>query len=590
VSRPVETISVPVGSAKDPAPALQRQASEPGPRAVHTRVPVEVSVGKTSPAGALARRVLTAAPITAVTQPGSSQRCTSPQLGQRSKGTWKSEQEEQRVWCATKPNSAPLPVERNVAKPPQVKPGMCLAEWSASSQLTPRPGPQARLSPTRSRRIMRPRSALRSIQEAAEAFAGLEVAAPAVAHAPAGPEETPAVRTPISALAASGTAGEGATTAIEAAVQENATPAPMEPMVLNRQADRPRLQGGSGGVETPPRKALFSWAAALEQGIGAIDATSTADVHKPWKPGPMPEATFVEAARLEVPLLQRSGGCTLPLAGATAFSWVNQENHLVLPLSQHKVLVAVFDGHGRDPTMAARRARFTFEHQATACAGKLSPQPAEWLRTLFEIVHEELVGDEALAGPTGASVAAAIVDAAAQTATIAHVGDSKLMVANRWGVIEFETVQHFADPAAAAVAREAVSCHAEPRVELGGLAACCRAPPRGASSPGLWVTHTLNDWEEQAVGVRVVPFITSAVPLSHESALVAASGMVWEELRKEVVAHHAQSVGAGPEASALSVLRQARSQHLHRGDSETWQTLGATASSPAAVVVRGGSL
>jgi len=267
---------------------------------------------------------------------------------------------------------------------------------------------------------------------------------------------------------------------------------------------------------------------------------------------------------------------------------------VVVELSSKRALVAVFDGHGHDAALAARRARASFEQQAPACLERLGGRPAEGLQRLFETVHEELLSDEALAATTGVSVAAALVDAVSQTVTIAHVGDPKVVIASRSGAVEFETVQHFADAAAVAAAQGAAGGRMErPPERTGGLAARCRSPGRGGRT-GLWVAHALGDWEDCSAGVRRVPSISRGVPLGPESVLVAASGAVWDRIGKEAAMHYASTPSTSTEASALAILRQVRREQSRAGQTASqdgaWQSASSSTGSLAVVIVRGHSL
>lgn len=619
---PVEAVAVRVSpirgrpAAQPSQPLMQRHASDPGLLSVKPKVATEVHVTPVSAASRLAPgasrpsvvpaspRLRPAAPKAAAAAPvepvarGAAQPLCAEKL-QEVQRPPEVQQQEPRVELSPpsgrrdspRPSQlegsrslspSPLSMEMSLAKAASVKPGMCLAEWSAAREVAARQAQQARASPTKSRKLIRPRSRLKAIEEAAAEAAQLE----ASQKGKAAEESTTTV------------SDEEATTRGDDDEAEEASHSPAEPQdaafsvgsATSEQTMAEALEAVSEQrTTTPPPSdrgnSPAGWMSALEKDLAGTDPDDL-DVLKSLK-----WAAEAEVSRPEPPLVQRAGGCSLPPLGSFPLDWVNQDNHLIFELSPQRVLVAIFDGHGENAARAARRARFAFEQEAAAFKDQPLSRPAEGLRNLFSAAHSKLVQEEAFEPFAGVSCAAAVVDATTQTATIANVGDAKVIVANRWGVVEFETVQHFADPVAVAVAQGKAGFDLELLDEIGGIAACCRPPRSG--TVGLWVEHALKAWKECTMGVRAVPYITPAVPLSPDSALVVLSGAVSEMIGKEAVIHSASMTGTTPEAAALSLLQQARREQSTArhpdADSGEKQPLLSSNSNFMAVIVRGGA-
>lgn len=362
-----------------------RLSSESGLRCRQPKVATEVLVTPVGPAKPAAAQTPAAQPRRIAVQPvvaaaaagGLSKRTSLPLFAQQltevcchrqqplSPGLHSGRRECQALGLQARSLSPrPVAAERAPAK----KPGMCLAEWSAARQLTPRPDSptaacrtrqrqQARLSPSRASKILRPCSRLKSIKEATEASqleaakVGLEEAPTVSVSVSAGSEESPDDEEP--------DVGEPEASPTEP--QEARSPGGGFCLRGEPAARESSQEVSTSNCETemltPPPSAKcvwntpFGWAAALDQGGGTEGGAcgSDSDVLKPWK-----WATQPEALRPEPALSQRTGGCSLPPVGASTLGWANQENHLIVHLSLQTVLVAVFDGHGENAALAAR--------------------------------------------------------------------------------------------------------------------------------------------------------------------------------------------------------------------------------------------
>lgn len=455
-----------------------------------------------------------------------------------------------------------LSPEPGQAKPGAVKPGMCLAQWSAAGHAGPRAGPQPRASPS-PRPRMRPRSTLRAIEETnSEADGLLESSNGALTKATSEDEDH-----------------------VDFGHDEKKCHVTVEAVVTQQPC-------ASASQATPPRRVLFGHGnqqdASNGHGVGwrqdqAFEGLSPFLADLLDAECDLDEATCGTTASIGRLLgggIAGCGaaGCTLPLMGLAASGWVNQENHLVMSLGPQQVFIAVFDGHGGEGPIAARRARFLFEQQApSTCGGLSGVAVARGMFELFQHVHKVLTNDEGLVGTIcGVAVAAATIDMAGQTATTAHVGDCRLLAAAGNGNVIFESTQHFAEPDAAAIAS---GCRAGQQIELSGLSARCSTPPRGigAAGRGPWAMHPLGDWKEAALGVRATPSIGQDLPLGPGGVLLAATGAVWERLPCQALLKQAAAADT-PEAGALAVVQQARHLRRFHGD--------AGAANLLAVVVR----
>merc|ERR1712151_1311334 len=71
-------------------------------------------------------------------------------------------------------------------------------------------------------------------------------------------------------------------------------------------------------------------------------------------------------------------------------SWPNQDVHLVVPITSDLMLVAIFDGHGREGHRSASRVRSLFEQNASLLAMTEGEALLEVFRSLFRYAQRDL--------------------------------------------------------------------------------------------------------------------------------------------------------------------------------------------------------
>lgn len=215
-------------------------------------------------------------------------------------------------------------------------------------------------------------------------------------------------------------------------------------------------------------------------------------------------------------------------------------------------MVAVFDGHGINGHRAANRARELCAEAARsvlAFAAVEGQLPAA-LRWLFGHVHERFT-QEGFCQSSGTTCTAAVIDPNSEEVTVAHVGDSKLIITRR-NKIEFVTQDHDID--AEDIERISGAGGEVWELELPDSKFMRRVVIKGTSGPGLAISRALGDVDAHSVGVLWEPAIESKLPFSRGSALVIASDGVWDALPLDVASLHvAASSCAVTAAHALVV-------------------------------------
>eukprot|EP00928_Gymnodinium_smaydae_P060024 TRINITY_DN4356_c0_g2_i3.p1 TRINITY_DN4356_c0_g2~~TRINITY_DN4356_c0_g2_i3.p1 ORF type:complete len:719 (-),score=121.16 TRINITY_DN4356_c0_g2_i3:1928-3973(-) len=227
-----------------------------------------------------------------------------------------------------------------------------------------------------------------------------------------------------------------------------------------------------------------------------------------------------------VPLRFFAGTYTVQGQKPNMPKWVNQDRSLVLSIGRGRLFVGVFDGHGTNGQRASERAKGLFEAWAPALASMPRGQlPAE-LSRCFREAHETLQR-EGLAHFAGTTATVALLDAAAGVMTVAHVGDSTLLVASGTEV-EFSTREHRVD---AETERRVLARGGEVRTTRGAAypqdGPTRRICGRGTELPGLAMARSLGDAQAHALGALCEPDISS-VPLDSGALVVLASDGVWD--------------------------------------------------------------
>jgi len=207
-------------------------------------------------------------------------------------------------------------------------------------------------------------------------------------------------------------------------------------------------------------------------------------------------------------------------------------------LASGRLLVAVFDGHGVQGHRAAQRARELFEENARsliapAAAGAPRELPAA-LNWLFFHVHK-CFEREGFCQASGTTCTTAVIDPGSETVTVAHVGDSKLVIGNG-GRVVFETVDHDID--AEDIRRINDSGGEVFELQLANGKKVRRAVVQGTSGPGLSISRALGDLDAHCIGVLCEPVVHAGLPFPLGSVLVAASDGVWDVISKETAVSH----------------------------------------------------
>merc|ERR1719148_39086 len=121
--------------------------------------------------------------------------------------------------------------------------------------------------------------------------------------------------------------------------------------------------------------------------------------------------------------------------------WVNQDEHLVMPLAENIMMAAAFDGHGVMGHFLSSFAKNVFEQYAKDLIDNQGLEASDALTCLFRLAHTALEDERDLAWLSGTTAAVAIVDANRGTATVAHVGDSRVLLL-QGSEVAFQTEDH----------------------------------------------------------------------------------------------------------------------------------------------------
>lgn len=245
-------------------------------------------------------------------------------------------------------------------------------------------------------------------------------------------------------------------------------------------------------------------------------------------PTPNPSVGTVGGFQASGSRPQRLVACSATLKGYKQRSpeCPNQDSKLVMDLGSGRLLAAIFDGHGQNGHVVSNRGREVFEQHAQRLAAA-SPQDMGRVLAAGFADAQQVVMRENLAMLSGSTATVALIDIVAKRATVASVGDSKLVVATAEGVA-FETSDHRIDDTSAAT----IAKHGgEVRVVDGAK----RIFLRGEDFPGLAMSRSLGDAEAASVGLSSVPDVQE-VPLAPGWVVVLASDGVWDMLSAKAVA------------------------------------------------------
>lgn len=228
-------------------------------------------------------------------------------------------------------------------------------------------------------------------------------------------------------------------------------------------------------------------------------------------------------------------------------TWTNQDALLTMDLPGGRLLACVFDGHGEQGHRASARARELFESLAPSL---LVPGcGSDQFRQLFLTVHASLT-QEPWCRVAGTTAACALIDASKKTATLAHVGDSGILLVQD-GVVVHASSDHKFDPDSE---RRINASGGEVRFQEGGRRVFVRGSPR----PGLACSRSLGDTLLSQVGVIAEPDVTQPLPFLPGSSIIIASDGVWDMVPPNVAAQ--VSCSADAQSFATSLAKVARTK------------------------------
>lgn len=234
----------------------------------------------------------------------------------------------------------------------------------------------------------------------------------------------------------------------------------------------------------------------------------------------------------------------------------NQDSHLIVDgLGDGKLLVGVFDGHGREGHRISNRATEIIGQHAQGMARLSIQELSEELVRIFSMTHSVLE-EEGYARWSGTTATLALVSLQTGVAVVAHVGDSTLMICNGANV-EFVSRDHRIEDAEE---QRILESGGEVRTAIISGVTARRVYLPGKTLPGLAMSRALGDVEAHALGVTSVPDI-QCVPFNVSSTLVVASDGVWDRFPANQVAdfvarNHAQRASA----LAMGMVAEARTR------------------------------
>jgi serine/threonine protein phosphatase PrpC len=180
---------------------------------------------------------------------------------------------------------------------------------------------------------------------------------------------------------------------------------------------------------------------------------------------------------------------------------------------------------------------------------------------LFSHLHETLVA-ESLAYYSGTTATIALIDANTGIATVAHAGDSTLMVASGRDV-DFVSHDHKVE---GEDRLRVLARGGEVRETVHGGVVTARVCSPGSNLPGLAMARALGDQEAHALGVICKPEICT-VPFRPNSVLVVASDGVWDKATQKDVALYLDSgVARDVQAAARGIVARSREMYRPEGD------------------------
>jgi len=270
----------------------------------------------------------------------------------------------------------------------------------------------------------------------------------------------------------------------------------------------------------------------------------------------------------------RRAACSLTVGASSACGakpkwptrWICQDTHLVFALPDNQLLVAVFDGHGEHGHHVSGQVRRIFEQQVHTISTDSKGAEAA-LPRIFAMCQAALERSEDMCGLSGTTATVALIDAGRERVTVAHVGDSTLIVA-RDGSLVFATRDH--KPDLETEERRITACGGVVRGCVPGqerqLGYAKRVFVKDKGYPGLAISRALGDLVANRLGVLSDPEI-SCGPFKPGDALVLASDGLWDVMSRDRVAAQVASFAVDdPDSAARSFVMTARGRWPAGGD------------------------
>jgi len=251
------------------------------------------------------------------------------------------------------------------------------------------------------------------------------------------------------------------------------------------------------------------------------------------------------------------GASTLQGAKQSFPRWVNQDTHLVLQMNRGRTLVAVFDGHGEAGEHAAAQSRDYFAQAAPRMAMADQLNPTEFFRELYTRCHESMMRS-GICGLSGATASTVLIDTIAGTLSIAHVGDSTVIVSQGNRVL-FTSNDHKLDLEVDRIRIRAAGGEIRADQPGGPLVRVCQP---GQWWPGLAMSRSLGDGEAHRLGVLAEPDIVNNVPFEPGMILTVASDGIWDMVEKNVAASLVSQRFDDPATASRQLAVEARGRYL----------------------------
>jgi len=309
------------------------------------------------------------------------------------------------------------------------------------------------------------------------------------------------------------------------------------------------------GVSQPLDQASASASPpALPESVVEVPSVGPTCTRPPRQDPSEAESPAVVASETQEDQVLEVGSYTMKGKKLSDPDWENQDRLLVKELPNSKVLVAVFDGHGEFGHRIAEFTCQTFERLSPLLFAAVAPGGAPSALMKMFSQSQALLECDPRSRSSGTTAVCAVIDSVARTVTVAHVGDSRAVLAGSDGSVAFETQDHKWDPRS-----EIRVCNrgGEIRNEHG----CRRIFARDEPWPGLAMSRSLGDVAGNQLGVTAEPEISAPMPFGAfgDSALVLGTDGLWDMVPAKFATERSLSAG-GVESLAQFLVAEARAR------------------------------